>query len=263
MANSEAKVTARAQRFVDDYNRAILLRDGTFDESLAWVAKNPLVTSEYKRALAKAYRDAQEKDPEFGYGADAVICEEVFPEKGLLPWPVDFELDSLEVFELDALRPGDLLFWMGTYSVNEVKRVCIEGPLAFVLLSSREPEFKHVIHARFVKQNGNWLLEGTGMHLGGAFEAAQEKVSDAELTRRMVGDWQSPRHAYRYYANGTWKMEPNMPEVTTKRRWRIRNGFLESPPANPARALKIRVLNDEVTYQEDQIGTMFRMEAIQ
>jgi hypothetical protein len=38
---------------------------------------------------------------------------------------------------------------------------------------------------------------------------------------------------------------------------------LESPPGNPARALKIRVLNDKVTYQEDQVGTMFRMERIQ
>ena len=164
--------------------------------AIAWVTKNPLATSEYKRALAKAYRDAQKEDPDIGYGADAVICGQVFPEKGC-----------------------------------EVKRVWIEGPLAFVFLVSRDPKFMHVIHARFVRKNGDWLLDGTGSLSGGAFEAAQEKVSDAELTRRMVGDWLSPRHAYRYYEDGTWKMEPNMPEVTTKGRWRIRNGF----PGKPAR----------------------------
>ena len=113
-----------------------------------------------------------------------------------------------------------------------------------------------------LRKNGHWLLDGTGSLSGGAFEAAQEKLSDAELTKRMVGDWQSPRHAYRYYADGTWKMEPNMPEVTTKGRWRIRNGFLESPPGDSFRALKIRVLNDKITYQEDTMGTMFRMERI-
>jgi hypothetical protein len=69
--------------------------------------------------------------------------------------------------------------------------------------------------------------------------------ADEELAKRMVGDWQSPRHAYRYSADGTWKMQPNMREGTTSGRWRIRNGFLESPPGNPARALKIRVLNDK------------------
>jgi hypothetical protein len=47
--SEEAKVHARAQRFFDDYNRAILSRNGGFDESVEWVTKNPLVTPEYTR----------------------------------------------------------------------------------------------------------------------------------------------------------------------------------------------------------------------
>ena len=227
-ANSESEVSAKAQRFFDDYNKRALADRMTYEATIAWVTKNPLATAEYKRALAKVYRDALKEDPDIGYGADAVICGQDFPEMGC-----------------------------------EVKRVWIEGPLAFVFLVSRDPKFMHVIHARFVNKNGHWQLDGTGSLSGGAFEAAQEKLSDAELTRRMVGDWQSPRHAYRYSADGTWKMEPNMADVTTSGRWTIRNGFLESPPGNPARALKIRVLNDEVTYQEDQTGRVFRMERIQ
>ena len=115
--SDEAKVRDTAQRFFDDYTRSILLREIGVDQSVEWLNKSSLLTPEYKRAVAKVYHDGRQEDPELGLGADVVICGQVFPEKGC-----------------------------------EVRRVWIEGPLAFVMLSSRDPKFKHVIHARFVKE---------------------------------------------------------------------------------------------------------------
>ncbi len=51
-ANSEAEVSATAQRFFDDYNKSVLSRGMGYEESIAWVTKNPLATPEYKTALA-------------------------------------------------------------------------------------------------------------------------------------------------------------------------------------------------------------------
>ena len=44
-----------------------------YEETIARVEASPLVTEHYKKALTKLYRDALKKEPEYGYGADAVI----------------------------------------------------------------------------------------------------------------------------------------------------------------------------------------------
>ena len=102
--SDEAKVRATAQRFFDDYNKQVILKNMGYEESIAWVSRNPVPTPEYVSALAKLYRDGLKIDPQYGIGADAVICGQVFPEEGC-----------------------------------EVRRVWIEGPLAFVFLTSRNP----------------------------------------------------------------------------------------------------------------------------
>ena len=52
--------------------------------------------------------------------------------------------------------------------------------------------------------------------------------NDATLTRRLVGTWQGGRHSTRYFADGTWIMDPQpgFDEQNTHGRWSIKNGRL-------------------------------------
>lgn len=52
--------------------------------------------------------------------------------------------------------------------------------------------------------------------------------NDATLTRRLVGTWQGGRHSTRYFADGTWLMDPQpgYDEGNTHGRWSIKNGRL-------------------------------------
>jgi hypothetical protein len=49
---------------------------------------------------------------------------------------------------------------------------------------------------------------------------APANSDSAALTSLRVGDWQSPRHDYRYLADGTWTMLP-VDDNTTNGTWRI------------------------------------------
>lgn len=52
--------------------------------------------------------------------------------------------------------------------------------------------------------------------------------NDATLTRRLVGTWQGGRHSTRYFADGTWIMDPQpgFDEHNTRGRWSVKNGRL-------------------------------------
>jgi len=53
-------------------------------------------------------------------------------------------------------------------------------------------------------------------------------VNSKTLVRRLIGQWQSPRHAYFYYANGTWASDDDTPKQTAGT-WRIQgNRFFQN-----------------------------------
>jgi hypothetical protein len=52
-----------------------------------------------------------------------------------------------------------------------------------------------------------------------------ESRRDAQLKTKLVGYWKSPRHAYAYLSDGTWRMLPFDPG-TTHGFWTIRGGIL-------------------------------------
>lgn len=61
--------------------------------------------------------------------------------------------------------------------------------------------------------------------------AAGEKDSDAAIKRKLLGYWQSPRHAYLIKADGVIYMCPRS-ICTTTNRWDVRGGtfFWDSAP---------------------------------
>lgn len=224
-ADDAADAGAAAQKFTDGYLRA--LNSTKPDDTTAYLEKNPMVTREYKKALAKFYRDALKKDPGYGYGADAVIWGNSWSESGY-----------------------------------QVRRVWIAGPLAFVFLSTRNPEETFAFEARLVKVDGKWMLDGTGQISGGVFEAAAPKVSDDALTKLMPGRWHSPRHDYVYRPDGTWQMLEGEPHGT----WTIKNGRLMAHTAgekpSPLDSQRIYALNDSFILSLATDGTAFRMERV-
>ena len=55
-------------------------------------------------------------------------------------------------------------------------------------------------------------------------------ADDATLTRRLIGTWQGSRHSSRYFADGTWMMDPQdyafLKGQNTNGRWFIKHGRL-------------------------------------
>ena len=49
-------------------------------------------------------------------------------------------------------------------------------------------------------------------------------ASDAELSRLLVGQWESPRRIYCYWEDGTWRLSPE--SGTSGGRWQIKQGRL-------------------------------------
>jgi hypothetical protein len=53
---------------------------------------------------------------------------------------------------------------------------------------------------------------------------------DATLSQRLLGTWHGGRHSTRYFADGSWMMDPQNYELSggqnTHGKWRIKNGRL-------------------------------------
>jgi hypothetical protein len=79
--------------------------------------------------------------------------------------------------------------------------------------------------------------------------------TDAQLKAKLCGYWVSPRHAYIYRADGTWRMMPDEGPyaATTNGTWSIKEGVLYEDykdNAGPV-AYKILKLNDkEFVFRE-------------
>jgi hypothetical protein len=97
-----------------------------YEETIARVEASPLVTKHYKKALTKLYRDALKKEPEYGYGADAVIGGQESPER------------------------------------FRVKSSKIEGDRAFVVLIGEDADFLMEVKVELVREDGCWLVDASG-----------------------------------------------------------------------------------------------------
>jgi hypothetical protein len=93
-------------------------------------------------------------------------------------------------------------------------------------------------------------LIAIAMLITSAFTANAE--TDAQLNAKLVGYWESRRHAYAYLSNGTWRMLPSDP-LTTHGFWDIRAGILYEHVANDSsvQAYKIIKLNNKELIIED------------
>ena len=76
-------------------------------------------------------------------------------------------------------------------------------------------------------------------------------VDSADLRKRVVGEWTSPRHRYLYRADGTWTMLPEFEDgyQATHGVWHIEgNKFLQNavmqPPEPPDKGETIIILTD-------------------
>lgn len=63
--------TLGAEQFINDY---LSTPHGSYQAVIAWVNKRQDVFPFFKERLAKLYLDALKRDPEVGYGADAVMA---------------------------------------------------------------------------------------------------------------------------------------------------------------------------------------------
>jgi hypothetical protein len=76
---------------------------------------------------------------------------------------------------------------------------------------------------------------------------AQVRLSDAQITSRLIGCWKSPRHLYTFQCNGIMtRMCPSYPVPTTYT-WAVRDGifYLDSYP------YRILAVDDsQFAYQE-------------
>ena len=160
-------VASRAETFFNSYIKNLETNVG-YEETIKWVDKSPIPTPAYKTALAKLYRDALKADPELGYGADAVICRQDWPDRGF--------------------RAG---------------RVWIAAPWAFAQLASKDPKSEHVIETVWVKDQGVWQLDGTGPLFGNS-PTSVTKLSDEDLAKLLVGDWREGESVYTISKNGKW-----------------------------------------------------------
>lgn len=113
-------------RTAEDFINTHVSADPGYEQTLARVAKSPLVTERYKMALTKLYRDALAKDPDYGYGADAVIGGQDAPER------------------------------------FRVKSATVDGDRARVVLIGEEPAFPMEVKVDMVRESGRWLVDASG-----------------------------------------------------------------------------------------------------
>ncbi len=118
------KAGAVAAEFINAYVKAISKFDG-YLEAVAWVRKHPLASPSFKQRLEELYRKALEDDPEMGYGSDAVLSAQDFPDA--------YTVESVRV--------------QGDRAVVELKGVPpVPLPLRMILIRDGE----------------SWLVDGSG-----------------------------------------------------------------------------------------------------
>jgi len=163
-------VSQVADAFFSGYLKMIAKGGAGYEDTIKWVDRSAVPTKEYKSALTRLYRDALKADPESGYGADAVICGQDWPDRGF-----------------------------------KVARVWLVGPMAFVKMVSRDPQVEHTIEARFIKADGTWHLDGTGPLSGGGMLAGREVLTDAQWSEKILGQWKDADQQIDVTKNGKWR----------------------------------------------------------
>jgi len=73
------KAGAVAVEFINAYVKAIPGFDGYLG-AVDWVKNHPLASDDFKQRLEALYRKSLEDDPEMGYGADAVLSAQDYPD---------------------------------------------------------------------------------------------------------------------------------------------------------------------------------------
>lgn len=79
MTPEQQAAALTAEVFINAYLRAWGEEIFTPEDAVEWVKRHPLATDNFKSRLERLYRDAYEKDPEMGYGADALISAQDSP----------------------------------------------------------------------------------------------------------------------------------------------------------------------------------------
>ena len=111
-----------ALRFIHEHVAAV----PGYEETIARMQASKLVTERYKEALTKLYRDALKKDPEYGYGADAVMGGQDFPDR------------------------------------FRVKSSKVDGDRARVVLIGEDSRFPMEVKVDLVRKDGRWLVDASG-----------------------------------------------------------------------------------------------------
>ncbi|MFY8217267.1 MAG: hypothetical protein ACOVMP_11780 [Chthoniobacterales bacterium] len=123
-SSEQKKAAAVAAEFINSYVKAI----PQFESSMSgadWVKRSPLASPEFKKRLADLYRQALRDDPEMGYGADAVLGAQDYPDS----------------FKVQSVR--------------------IDGDQAAVELLSTEP-FEMELRMTLIRHEDSWLVDGSG-----------------------------------------------------------------------------------------------------
>ena len=111
-----------ALRFINEHVAAV----PGYEETIARVQASKLVTERYKDALTKLYRATLKKDPEYGYGADAVMGGQDFPDR------------------------------------FRVKSSKVDGDRARVVLIGEDLRFPMEVKVDLVREDGRWLVDASG-----------------------------------------------------------------------------------------------------
>ena len=114
-----------AQKFINSH---ISRQDG-YEETMAWVMGRPEVTARFKQNLTKIYGDALAEDPDYGYGADAIIGGQ----------------DAADSYQVESC--------------------VVKADRARVVLAGRPPYSSLKIHVELVLVGGRWMVDGSGDHL--------------------------------------------------------------------------------------------------
>ena len=123
-STDQTQAATVAETFINAYVQAIPGFDG-YMGAVAWVKRNPLASPNFKKRLEDLYRQALREDPELGYGADAVL--------GAQDYPDGFKVQSVQV----------------------------DGNKAIVDLLGTEP-FEMKLRMILLRNKGSWLVEASG-----------------------------------------------------------------------------------------------------
>ena len=87
-------------------------------------------------------------------------------------------------------------------------------------------------------------------------------ADSAGLSKRLIGEWASPRHEYVFKSDGSWSMLPVEPDVTHGT-WRIEgNQYFDMGPTGPTTKYTVLLLtatdfvftDGEIPFYETRIG---------